>query len=250
MVWCYAYLSSRSILQIATSWSPGFKNPDYGPGTGTGDYGYEYINLNKDQSSLNSLNVTIKTVITDGPPPPGSTNVYTMWVDVYYSEGSPDLDVKADIDLNALDFQTLDYLKYSHKTNDSIDIDLDVYNWTSQSWHEIESIVNDNSFDNDSFLLNSHFISPHNNVSIRFTGTKTDGSFELYLDMLKINRISNLIDLNSSIIVDSTSLNSNNLKLNYAYRTNISTPIILSIWNDDNTKWDEIDTSPFSSFTL
>ena len=71
-------------------------------------------------------------------------------------------------DITDVTFNLMEFIKYSHKTNVSIDIDVDIYNFTSQTWFEIESVINSQTFDDDSFALSSDFYNGSNHVRLRF----------------------------------------------------------------------------------
>ncbi|KKM83772.1 hypothetical protein LCGC14_1305950, partial [marine sediment metagenome] len=94
-------------------------------------------------------------------------------------------------DITDVTFNLMEFIKYSHKTNVSIDIDVDIYNYTSQTWYEIESVINSQTFDDDSFALSSDFYNSSNHVRLRFQSdsweTFTEEGFKLLLDRLTID---------------------------------------------------------------
>jgi hypothetical protein len=47
-----------------------------------------------------------------------------------------ELDVQVDIEAKV--DNSVDFLRYSHRTNESIDVDLDIWDWTSSTWYEID----------------------------------------------------------------------------------------------------------------
>ena len=81
----------------------------------------------------------------------------TVYIKAYttpYSEY--DLDVQVDIQVNNPNCSSITSLKYSHRTDVSAIVDLDIWNWNSSTWFEIESVNNYATFDDDSFLSLIH----------------------------------------------------------------------------------------------
>ncbi|KKL59990.1 hypothetical protein LCGC14_2209800, partial [marine sediment metagenome] len=94
-------------------------------------------------------------------------------------------------DITDVTFNLMEFIKYSHKTNVSIDIDVDIYNFSSQTWFEIESEINSQTFDDDSFALSTDFYNGSNHVRLRFQSdtweTFNEKGFKLLLDRLIID---------------------------------------------------------------
>ncbi|KKM89659.1 hypothetical protein LCGC14_1246480, partial [marine sediment metagenome] len=94
-------------------------------------------------------------------------------------------------DITDVTFNLMEFIKYSHKTNVSIDIDVDIYNFTSQTWFEIESVINSQTFDDDSFALSTDFYNGSNHVRLRFQSDTweifNEEGFKLLLDRLTID---------------------------------------------------------------
>ncbi len=142
-----------------------------------------YSNLNLGQTAANNLQVQF---MSDTPSFPCSNWLYSVFLVLYVMTiYSDELEVKIGMKADDPDVLSVDYLKYSHRTNVAVDIDLDIWNWQSESWYEIESVTNTVNFNDDSFTLGagSPYVSFSFEVRIRFQGSHTS-SFQLELDRL------------------------------------------------------------------
>ncbi|KKM15339.1 hypothetical protein LCGC14_1697040, partial [marine sediment metagenome] len=83
-------------------------------------------------------------------------------------------------------------------------------------------------------------------MKVKFAGTGGVNPFYLYIDRLKVTKECHTLDINSTITVNS---DSENIRLLYSYRTNVSTPIYFNVWNNDLHIWDVISTSTHTAFT-
>jgi hypothetical protein len=79
-------------------------------------------------------------------------------------------------------------LQYSYKTNVSATVDLDIWNWVTSSWFEIESVDNSATFDNDFFTLSidSVYVNSTFGVRIRFQAIEAN-NFQLEIDRLRLD---------------------------------------------------------------
>lgn len=98
------------------------------------------------------------------------------------------LDFQVDLSVNDADLYQVECLQYSHRTNISATVDLDIWNWTSSQWNEVESVDNPTTFDKDLVVLgnSSNYLNLANNsVRIRYQslcGSET----QIELDALKL----------------------------------------------------------------
>ena len=137
---------------------------------------YIWTGLSGDQTDANNMQVRF---ISSASGIPSGNIILAFEVQVYY-EVFDTYYINAQIDKQANEaFEIL----YSHKTNVSANINLDIWNWTSLSWYNIESVNNYNTFNKDSFLLNPDFINSSNYVRFKYYG-QTTGPFELQIDKL------------------------------------------------------------------
>ncbi|MBA7522281.1 hypothetical protein ES705_14399 [subsurface metagenome] len=99
-----------------------------------------------------------------------------------------EIDVQVDMQVTDPEAASVESLEYSHKTNVSQPIDLDIWNWNTEQWYEIESVSNSGTFDDDSFTLgqDSQYVNSSNGVRIRY---QASGSFpyQLEIDRLALN---------------------------------------------------------------
>ncbi|MFW9878712.1 MAG: hypothetical protein ACFFG0_37005, partial [Candidatus Thorarchaeota archaeon] len=148
---------------------------------GGGVQNYTWTGLSGDQSDLNALQ--IRFVSDFSGIPPWEAYLYAVWVYVYYEipQGYP-LDIQVDLDINDPSCIFIDKLLYSHRTNVSQTVDLDIWNWDTQTWYQIESVNNYASFADDSYTLGSSspYISSSAEVRIRF---QAFGSSDLQLEI-------------------------------------------------------------------
>jgi len=100
-------------------------------------------------------------------------------------------EINTTIDLNVTDsdIHQVEYLQYSHKSNVSVTIDLDIWDWNTEEWDEIESGVNSATFNDDRFTLgnNSNYLNlSYNGVRIRYQANSGTTNFKLQIDSLNL----------------------------------------------------------------
>jgi len=80
-------------------------------------------------------------------------------------------------------------LQYSYRTNVSATVDLDIWNWGTSSWDEIESVDNSANFDDDFFTLSlgSDYVNSTFGVRIRFQALNQPNEFQLEIDRLRLD---------------------------------------------------------------
>ena len=100
-----------------------------------------------------------------------------------------DLDFQVDLQVNDEDCYIVDSISYSYITNVSATVDFDIWNWTSSTWVEIESVNNYNTFEDDSFYLGfgSDFVNSTNGVRVRFQCIDNPTDFEIQIDRLRLD---------------------------------------------------------------
>ena len=98
------------------------------------------------------------------------------------------LNFTVNMEMNVIDLYAVIRLQYSHKTNISTAVDLDIWNWDTSTWHGIESVDNYASFDDDSFVLGKE--SPHVNssfgVRFRYQAINPSYPFQIEVDQLRL----------------------------------------------------------------
>ncbi|MFW9970089.1 MAG: hypothetical protein ACFFDF_07790 [Candidatus Odinarchaeota archaeon] len=110
--------------------------------------------------------------------------------DIIYDEISMcDIDTQTDVKINDLVLGEDVILKYSLKTNISITIDLDIWNWETSEWFQVNSIYNSVSFDAYYFVLSDCYMNDDNDVKIRFQSVSISNPFNLQIDQLRIDYI-------------------------------------------------------------
>ncbi|MFW9821587.1 MAG: hypothetical protein ACFFE4_01545 [Candidatus Thorarchaeota archaeon] len=181
-----------------TTWSPWIYNDEFVEQGLADDYGYTWDNLNKSQTDLNQFSFALQGVGITGGPPPGGVTVYCAWAVIYYEKGGAELDVQVDMEVDDEDIYQVEYLKYSYKTNVSIDVDLVIWDWGTSTWDEIESIDNSATFyDKQVVLTNaSDYVNSTNGVRIRYQSTESIESCQLEIDMLKLWYSTTLVPTN------------------------------------------------------
>lgn len=186
-----------------------------------------------------------------------TTNYYTLvkyFKLVEDATGTPaELDVQVDVQVNDPDLNSIEFFKYSHKTNVSIDIDLDIWNWVTTTWYEIESVDNSASFDDDSFALGSDsvYVSGTNQVRMRFQASSSINDFELLIDRFRLDYFNDPAELEMAITFPFARYNEDLLAMNVQswQKTNISQTITFKIWNYDTESYVQISSSSDTSFT-
>lgn len=173
---------------------------------------------------------------------------------IYYfkiiEDASPtpaEVDVQVDMQITDPDISSIEFLKYSHKTDISVDIDLDIWNWDTTTWYEIESVDNSATFDDDSFTLGSasDYVNSSNGVRIRFQGSESS-NFDLQIDRLRLDYLAlPEAELDMEILFQFSSFTNTSqdiLQINVLseQKTNISQNIVFQIWNFNTSSYEVI----------
>lgn len=156
--------------------------------------------LNFDQSDLDNfwMNVIPNNIPVQYGGVPGWVDIECVYVDVYITPYTNELNIQVDMQINDTDLHEVEYLQYSHKTNASAIVDLDIWDWTSSQWDEIESINNYATFDDHRVILgnNSDYLNlTDNSVRIRYQSIG-NVDIRLEIDSLKLLYSTNIIPLN------------------------------------------------------
>ncbi|MFW9894577.1 MAG: hypothetical protein ACFFD7_02095 [Candidatus Thorarchaeota archaeon] len=152
------------------------------------DYGWEFTDLRKWQTDLNQLAIHLQSVgITPGPPP-GGIIVYCLWLEVFYEKSDSELEVTVDLNVEDPNIYEVEYLKYSHRTNVSTVVDLDIWDWNENQWDQVEAIDNSATFYDKKVVLRneSDYLNSTNGVRIRFQTPLQNDNCQLEIDMLKL----------------------------------------------------------------
>ena len=152
----------------------------------SGTYDYIWTGLSGDQTDVNNMKVKFKSGVAGFVK---FNIIFAFEIQVYTYE-APNYEVRFQVDLQ-VDNEDCFYpymLSYSHKTNISETIDLDIWDWVSETWYEIESIDNSATFDEDYIWLdyNSQYVNSTNGVRLRYQSTVNDNSFQLEIDQLRL----------------------------------------------------------------
>ena len=193
IVWVNVWQFSTASSQPRISWDDGDTWSSYGGGydyfreLGFGDdYGWEWTGLEKGQADLDELAVSIRASGISDMPPSG-LYIYCVWVEVYY--GMADLDFIVDLNVNDTDLYEVENLRYSHKTNISATIDLDIWNWGTSTWYELESVDNSATFDYHEVTLgnSSDYLNlTSNGIRLRYQAPILFTPLQLEIDCLTL----------------------------------------------------------------
>lgn len=83
------------------------------------------------------------------------------------------------------DFNELTTFSYDYMTTSSLDCDLDIYNWTSGSWEQLQSNTG-TSYITGSKILTSDYLSDQYNVQFRFQTETIEEDFDIRIDQLVV----------------------------------------------------------------
>ncbi|KKM81852.1 hypothetical protein LCGC14_1325600, partial [marine sediment metagenome] len=188
-----------------------------------------------------------------GPQTPFNLQIYYFKIVEGLTPVPAEADVQVDMQITDPDITSIEYLKYSHKTDVSATIDLDIWNWIASTWYEIESVDNFATFDDDSFTLgsSSNYVSGTNQVRIRFQGSESS-NFDLQIDRLRLDYLTiPPAELEMTITFSFSNYNEDLLAMNVQnwQRTNISQTITYKIWNYNTEDYVQISSSSDTSFT-
>lgn len=100
-----------------------------------------------------------------------------------------DLDFQIDLQIDDEYCYFPNSISYSYKTSVSQTIDFDIWNWDTESWDEIESINNYETFDDDIFYLDygSPYVNSSNGIRIRFQAFDCSADFRIEIDQLRLD---------------------------------------------------------------
>ncbi|KKN03369.1 hypothetical protein LCGC14_1108360, partial [marine sediment metagenome] len=186
----YYYPGIKISWDNGNSWGTRKDTPDH---ISPPDFGYDFTGLSKSQNELNQLSVSVRAdyIFNPGPPPDGQAGYFhlgALWVKVYYDTPGYEVNTVVNMEVTDPDCVSVDYLKYSHRTNISQVIDLDIWNWGTSQWNDIENVNNYATFDADSYNLgqSSPYVNSSNGVRVRFMGLGSS-PFQLWVDQLALD---------------------------------------------------------------
>ena len=202
---CTAYISIDSSFSIYGSWTP--------DGTSYGWKSYTLSGLDKSQNDLNNfwMNVEPQNIPPYFPGyEAGWVDIETVYVEVYTKQRTTNYkqDWSMTWDVTDADLRSIDYFTYKYCTSISIDCDLDIYNWDTPGWEELESNSAMYTWISDSFSLNDSYISGSNQVKVRVQTASSTSSFQIGLDVIRLQYDNVQIDFDarSLAMVDEFSL--------------------------------------------
>ncbi|MHA2251721.1 MAG: hypothetical protein ACXAD7_15260, partial [Candidatus Kariarchaeaceae archaeon] len=151
------------------------------------DFRYTWDNLHMNQTQLNQFAVGLQAVGIIGGPPPGGIIVYCVWVEIFHQQEDSDLDLTIDLQVDNEDIYQVEYLKYSHKTNVSSSVKLDIWDWDANQWDTVETVDNTATFDDKQVVLTnaSDYVNSTNGVKIKYSSSQAE-TCQLEIDMLKL----------------------------------------------------------------
>ncbi len=196
---CSAYISIDSSFSTAGSWSP--------DGTSYVWKSYTLSGLDKGQTDLNGFWLNVEP----GNIPPwmegyqaGWVDINTVYVEVYTTPKYYKHDWSITWDVIDVNLQSIDTLYYDYSCGASVDCDLDIYNWDTTGWIELESHSSANTWYTDSYSLTDPYISGSNQIRIRFQTASDTANFNINMDqmVLKYDNKYTDLDLRSLAIVD------------------------------------------------
>ena len=114
----------------------------------------------------------------------GWVDIETVYVDIYTTSPTTySCDYEITWDVTDPDLGYIDTFYYDYRTNESIDCDLDIYNWDTTNWLELQSNT-ETSYITDSYSLTDPYINGSNYVKIRFQTAGLGSDFNMELDQI------------------------------------------------------------------
>ena len=211
---------------------------------------YTHSGLSLSQSDLNSFWVDVELIYPGGIG--GACYIETVYVDIYTTIYGYSCDYAITWTVTDPDLVSINDFYYDYRTTASIDCDLDIYNWDTTNWLELESNTG-TSYITDSYALTDPYINGSNYVRIRFQTGVYSSDFDMELDQIALGywNTSSKGEMNGTISIELAGYNEDLLYLNVSswHRTNITQTIDFKIWNVDTSTWEFISSSSSTSFT-
>lgn len=165
--------------------------------------------------------------------PPGWANwIDTVYIQVYTTPPVYLVDYEIVWNINDIDLKEVGDLYYDYRTSIIVELDLDIYNWDTTTWIELESNTV-NTYITDSYPITDNYINSSNYIKIRFQSLTDNNIFIMELDQIMLNYSSDeLLDLRSLSIYDTFDRNNGTIEF-WSYFNNNS--LVNRILFNDNT---------------
>ncbi|KKK45838.1 hypothetical protein LCGC14_0485440 [marine sediment metagenome] len=212
-----------SFYVVTSATSGGSINPNIG---GYGVKSIQKTGLNIDQSTLDNFWLEVEAF----DPISNFLDINTVWVRVYTTLKGYSVDYNVILDVSGSE---LNKIYYDYRTTIALDCDLDIYNWDTTSWTELES-NSGTEWIMGAYTLSDEYISESDEVIIRYQSDDNLTDFDMEIDQISFAPA----DLDCVINVNVDDPNIYEIKyLQYSHKTNISTVVNLDIWNWTNSQW-------------
>ncbi len=202
-------------------------------------------------AQIDALRVNMDANV-DVPSGSGRADVEAIYVEVFTYQSAYKCDYEMTWNVTDPDLidGTINYFSYDYQTNESIDCDLDIYNWDISDWLELESNT-DVNWHTDSYILTDPYINDSNYVKIRFQTAIFSSDFHMNLDQIALDYLTIPAELEMTITFPFSNYNEDLLAMNVQswQKTNISQTITFKIWNYNTETWVQISSSSDTSFT-
>ncbi|KKN01864.1 hypothetical protein LCGC14_1123460, partial [marine sediment metagenome] len=165
--------------------------------------------LSMNQADLDGFWMDVETTY-DNPPGWGDY-IETVYVEVYTTPYQYTVDYE--ITWDVADPYSIDFFEYDYRTTFAIDTDLDIYNWDTTTWLELESNTGVGWY-SGSYTLTDPYISGSDEIKIRFQSASTTTNFDMELDQIALDYTDSIIsfDTRSLSIYDTFSQGSGTIE--------------------------------------
>ncbi len=245
--YCQRHIISDSYIRVTTSVGA---SGDWTPPT-DGTYKWKSITvsgLSINQAELDAFWMNVQRLYGFIP---SFVDIEAVYVEVYVTT-SPTYSCDYEItwDVTDPDLGYIDTFYYDYRTTVAIDCDLDIYNWDTTDWLELESNTG-TSYITGSYSLTDPYIDGSDYVKIRLQTEGYVDDFDMELDQIVLGYWNIYRDVEMTITFPFTKYNEDLLAMNVSswHRTNISQTITFKIWNYNTESWVQISSSSDTSFT-
>ncbi|MFW9969913.1 MAG: hypothetical protein ACFFDF_06905 [Candidatus Odinarchaeota archaeon] len=180
-IYCKRNLGVYTYIKVSSNaFSWGHVTPPY---TNYAWKSFTKSGLSINQDTLNTLYVDVCPA--ESEPPNGWVDIEAVYIQVYKSPIIYLYSFDYQITWDIIDLNAIDYLRYDYRTTSAVDCALDIYNWDSSGWLELESNIT-TGWITDSYYLTDPYISATNQVKIRFQTATSTSNFDMELDQICI----------------------------------------------------------------
>ncbi|KKL16660.1 hypothetical protein LCGC14_2493340, partial [marine sediment metagenome] len=203
--------------------------------------------LDFDQADLDAFTMTVEKSIATG-----LAIIDAVYVEVWTSLNQYSVDYTITWNVADPDLDSIESFYYDYRTTVPVDTDLDIYNWDTTEWLELESNIGTGWY-SGLYALTDPYISGSDEIKIRFQSATFPMDFDMELDQIVLEWVSSLppADLEMEITFPFARYNEDLLAMNVQswQRTNKSQTITFKIWNYDTESYTQISSSSDTSFT-